>query len=283
MIAGVLLALLTSVSWACGNVMVQRSGRAIGTVRATLWALLLGAVLAGTLSLFLDRPRAPVTAAVIGWTALAAASGLTAYVCLFYTFAHGELSLTAPIISSWSLIASAVSMLVFGERMGPVPLVGAALVFSGVLLVAVGSSRGAGRGPPGRLLVALGAAVGFGLMIPALTHVAPALGELGATSVVYLSEVALGLPIALARRARVAPPGRGSWGLVLATAGAETLGFVSLSFARRFAPLTVVTPVSSLAAALTVLYAWVVLRERPRLLAAAGAALASTGIVVLAL
>jgi drug/metabolite transporter (DMT)-like permease len=283
MIAGVLLGLLTSVSWACGNVLVQRSGRAIGTVRATLWALLAGAVLAGTLSLFLDGPLAAITPAVLGWTALAAVSGLTAYVCLFYTFAHGELSLTVPVISSWSLISSAISMLVFGERLGPVSLVGAALVFSGVLLVAVSSSRGAVRGPPGRLLVALGAAVGFGVMIPALTHVSPALGELRATSVVYLSEVALGLPIALARRASVAPPGRASWALVLATALAETLGFVSLSFARRFAPLTVVTPVSSLAAALTVLYAWVVLRERPRPLAALGAALACAGIVVLAL
>jgi drug/metabolite transporter (DMT)-like permease len=283
MALGVLLALLTSLSWACGNVLVQRSGRAIGTVRATLWALLVGALLAGTLSLFLDHPRQPVTVAVVGWTLLASAAGLTAYVCLFYTFSHGQLSLTVPVISSWSLIASAVAVLVFGERPGPVPLVGAALVFSGVLLVALGSSREAGGGGRGRLLVALGAALGFGVMIPSLTHVTPALGELGATSIVYLTEVALGLPIALATRSSVALPTRAAWPVVLATAGAETMGFVSVSFARRFAPLTVVTPVSSLAAALTVVYAWVVLRERPRPLAAAGAALASTGIVVLAL
>jgi drug/metabolite transporter (DMT)-like permease len=285
MFAGVLLALLTSLSWAGGNVFVQKSGRAVGTVRATGWALLIGALVAGTLSFFLDHPRLPVTGAVVGWTLLSSVAGLTAYVCLFYTFSHGELSLTAPIITSWSLIASVLSMVLFGERLGPVPLTGAALVFSGVTMVAVGSSRASAQGPhPGRrLLVALGAALGFGVMIPALTHVTPALGELRATSIVYLTEVALGLPIALLRGASIAPPPRAAWPLVMATALTETAGFVAVSFARRFAPLAVVTPVSSLASALTLVYAWLVLRERPRPLAAAGAAIASTGIVVLAM
>ena len=85
------------------------------------------------------------------------------------------------------------------------------------------------------------------------------------------------------RGASIAPPPRAAWPLVLATAFTETAGFVAVSFARRFAPLAVVTPVSSLASALTLVYAWLVLRERPRPLAAAGAAIASTGIVVLAM
>ena len=50
----------------------------------------------------------------------------------------------------------------------------------------------------------------------------------------------------------------------------------------RHAPMAVVSPVVSLAAALTVLYAWLVLRERPGRLALAGAALASAGVVLLA-
>jgi drug/metabolite transporter (DMT)-like permease len=120
-------------------------------------------------------------------------------------------------------------------------------------------------------------------MIPALTRVAGAWGAVGAAALVYLLVIALGLPLALALRLDLRPPPRAAWPLVLGTACSETLGFVCVTLARRFAPMSVVTPVSSLAATLTVLYAWAALGERPARLAAAGAALACAGIVILSL
>ncbi|HEU4539334.1 MAG TPA: EamA family transporter, partial [Polyangiaceae bacterium] len=95
-------------------------------------------------------------------------------------------------------------------------------------------------------------------------------------------EIALGVPLARALGVALGPPPRSVWPLVLITGCVETAGFVAIAFARRHAPMAVVAPVSSLASALTVLYAWVVLRERPRRVAAAGAALACAGVVVLA-
>jgi drug/metabolite transporter (DMT)-like permease len=285
-IAGVLLALLTSVSWAFGNVFVQKSGRALGTARATLWALVVGAVCAGGLSLLLGEPRA-VGAADLGWTALAGVAGLLAYACLFAAFERAPLSLAVPLVSSWSLIAGVIAFTVLGERPRPVPLLGAVVVFVGVVLVslAAGGQVASSEGPRrrGALLVPLGAAVGFGVMIPALARVGQAWGALGGTAVVYALVVALGLPLVLAGGRSLRPPHRADWGLVLATGCSETVGFVCVSLARRYAPMTLVTPVSSLAATLTVLYAWVVLRERPPRLAAAGAALACLGVVILSL
>ena len=63
----------------------------------------------------------------------------------------------------------------------------------------------------------------------------------------------------------------------------ETAGFVLLTAAGLVAPLSVVAPVASLAAAFTVVYAFIFLGERPGRLALLGAALASVGVVVLAL
>ena len=51
----------------------------------------------------------------------------------------------------------------------------------------------------------------------------------------------------------------------------------------RRAPVAIVSPFASLAAAFTVLYAWAILRERPRARVLIGAALVSAGVVVLAL
>jgi drug/metabolite transporter (DMT)-like permease len=284
---GVLLALLTSVSWAFGNVFVQKSGRAIGTVRATLWALVVGGTMAGLLSLGLETRQEPITAPVLGWTAVAGLAALLAYGCLFYAFEHAPLTLAVPVVSCWCLIAGVLSFAVFGERPGALALVGASIVFLGVLLVSVGAgNHGGPAGGPrhgAALVIALGAAIGFGVMIPALTRVAGVWGALGATAIVYFLVVALGLPLALVWRIDVRPPPRTAWGLVFATGCSETLGFVCVSLARRFAPMTVVTPVASLAATLTVLYAWLVLAERPPRLAAAGAALACAGVVMLSI
>jgi drug/metabolite transporter (DMT)-like permease len=294
-ILGVLLALLTSVSWAFGNVFVQKSGRAIGTVRATLWALVVGGTAAGVLSLALETRQQPISASVLAWTAAAGLAGLLAYGCLFYAFEHAPLTLAVPVVSCWCLIAGLLSFAVFGERPGALPLVGASIVLAGVLLVSLGAGvSSVNRGGPGgastarmggrgALVIALGAALGFGVMVPALTQVAGVWGPLGATAVVYFVVVALGLPVALVSGIDVRPPPRAAWGLVLATGCSETLGFVCLALARHFAPMTVVTPVSSLAATLTVLYAWLVLDERPPRLAAAGAALACAGVVMLSI
>jgi drug/metabolite transporter (DMT)-like permease len=67
------------------------------------------------------------------------------------------------------------------------------------------------------------------------------------------------------------------------TAAFETAGFVALTLARRHAAMAMVGPLASLAATLTVLYGWLVLRERPGRLAGVGAALACAGVVALAL
>jgi drug/metabolite transporter (DMT)-like permease len=282
-IAGLLLALATSVSWAFGNVLVQKSGRAIGTASATLWALVVGVVAAGGVSLALGEARPVVTGSDLGWTLVTAVAGLLAYACLFRAFEHEALSLAVPIVSSWSLVAGVLSFALFGERVRALPLVGAAVVFCGVLLVALASRSGGAGGARGGLLAPLGAALGFGVMVPALGRVAPVWGPLGATALVYLLVVALGLPLALAAGVPVRRPPPRLWPLLLATGCAETLGFVALSLARRFAPLAVVTPVASLGATLTMVYAWLVLRERPPRMATAGAVLACLGIVILAL
>lgn len=286
MLLGVVLALATSVSWALGNVFVRKSGQAVGAARAMLWALLAGGCLSAALSLVFDDRAGPLRASVIGWTAVAGAAGLVGYACLFYSFEHSPLSIAVPLVSSWSLVAGVFALLVLGERPTPSQIAGALIVVTGVVLVSIGGSR-AEAAPvharrAGAVWAAFGAAAGFGIMVPAMTaRVAPAVGAFGATALVYAVGLLLALPVALALGIPVRPPARRFWPLMLVTGCFETFGFVAVAFASRFAPTAVVAPVSSLAAALTVLYAWGVLRERPDSRAAAGAVLASIGIVVL--
>ncbi len=291
---GVLLALLTSVSWSFANVFIQKSGRALGAARAMLWALLLGALMCGAASMLLDTRSEPITSAVVGWAIAAGLAAVLAYVCLFASFARARLGIAVPLVSSWAVVSAGLSLAVFGEKLGLSQAAGAACVLCGVILVSIGASReevgGAQIGVPtvrgsvgACLAAALGAGVGFGVMVPAMGRIAPATGEFAACAVVYAVAIAIGAPLALALRQDISKPPRLFWPLILATAFTETAGFVAVTLARRYAPAAVTSPVASLAATLTVLYGWFVLKERPGKLVRVGAVLASVGVVVLSL
>ena len=171
-------------------------------------------------------------------------------------------------MSSWAVIAAALSMLVFGERLGG----GAARgrrgcrrrCAGGVALRAGRRARGAAAGgTPRWVIAAVGAAIGFGVLIPAMARLVPMFGSIGAIGVVYVADIALGVPLALAFGIGLRPPPGAAWLPVLAAAFFETAGFACITLGARFAPLALVSPFASLASALTVLYAWTVLRERP--------------------
>jgi drug/metabolite transporter (DMT)-like permease len=285
---GMLLGVGASVCWALANVAVQRASTAIGPYRALLWAQVVGIL--GVLP-FLRVPAAEeVTASTLAWIAGAGVVGLLAYTCMFYAFAHGRLTLAVPIMSSWAVLASALGLTLFGQRLRPLQLVGAAAVIAGAVVVGRHAQReaapaaGGTKGETPRwLLAAIGAACGFGVLIPAMGRLTPLFGSTGAIAVAYGADLAVGLPLAAAARISLAPPPLRVWPAVAFASLFETAGFACITEGGRRAPLAVVSPLASLASALTVLYAWAILRERPSRGVLAGAALVCAGVVVLAL
>jgi drug/metabolite transporter (DMT)-like permease len=133
------------------------------------------------------------------------------------------------------------------------------------------------------VIASVGTAIGFGVLIPAMQVLAPATGRLGVVCVVYAADIVLGLPLALFFRVSLRPPPLDAWGVVALAGIFETAGFVCIALGALYAPLAIVSPLSSLAAAMTFLFAWLVLRERPARPAAVGAALAAIGVLILAL
>ena len=175
--------------------------------------------------------------------------------------------------------------MVLGERPGPLQLVGAAVVFAGVLLVALGS--GHAPGPNARVpsrwarAAAVLAGVGFGVMFPAMSQAAPAFGTFGAATLVYAICLLLAVPVALLARLDLSRPPRSAWPVLFGTGLFETAGLHPADRGRPGGAARVVAPVASLAAAFTVLYALPVPARTPRPPGPAGAVLASVGVVVL--
>jgi drug/metabolite transporter (DMT)-like permease len=285
---GIVLGLGASACWAVANVAVQRSARQVGTFRALVWAQLIG-IACVLPALGLDERPVPLAVAHVPWLIAAGLSALLAFVCLFYAFEHGRLTIAVPVMSSWAVIAAGLSLVLFHESVRGPQLAGAALVVAGAVIVsrfaqAAGDDEAGRAGSPRWLLASFGAAVGFGVLIPAIGVLAPVAGRLGVIIVVYLADIVLGLPLALRYRVSLAPPHTARAWLAVALAGFfETAGFACIAVAAHFAPLALVSPLSSLASTFTVLFAWLVLRERPAPQILLGAALVAAGVVALSL
>jgi drug/metabolite transporter (DMT)-like permease len=286
MLAGVFFGLGASASWAIANVGVQRSARQVGALRAMLWSGLVGLALLAIAVPALGEPVRRPAAVDAAWLVGAAGAALLAYGCMFYAFEHGRLSVAVPVVSSWAVLAGALSLGLLHERVRTAQLAGAGAVVLGAIIVSRYAQHDAGA-PSGTrarwLPAAIGAAVGFGLLIPAIGRLAPVVGSLGAVGAVYAAALALGLPLAWRARASLAPPPARALVSIALTGLFETAGFACIALGGRAAPLAVVSPLSSLASAFTVAYAWIVLRERPPLPVAMGAVIACTGVIALAL
>ena len=287
MLAGILMGLGASACWALANVAVARAGRDIGWFRALLWAQVAGTGMAALASAAVDQTQWALWSSLGGWIALAGVAALIGYGCMFYAFEHGRLTVAVPIMSSWAVISAALAIAVFGERLGGTQLAGGALVVAGALLVSRYAHVAGARSPDGAtprwLLASIGGAIGFGVLIPLMDRLVPAFGSIGAVGAVYVADLVIVVPLALAFRAGLRPPSGAAWWPVLAAGFFETAGFACITFGSRFAPVALVSPFASLASAITVAYAWAVLRERPPRLILVGAALVTAGVVVLAL
>ena len=288
---GIAMGLLASASWAAANVFIQRSGQTLGPFRALVWAQIVGGVALAPLAWFLDQRSGVMDASLMGWIALAFGSAVVAYACMFYAFERGRLSIVVPVMSSWAAISAAVSIGVLHEAVRRSQLAGGALVVAGGVIVSrFSQSAGADHGAAGdprrarrALFTSVGAAVGFGVLIPAIDRLAPVFGRLGAIPFVFLGDLVLGLPLAVLARIDLRPPPRSAWAVVALAGLFETAGFVAISVGVTRAPVAIVSPFAGLASAFTVLFAWLALGERPSPRLLIGAALVCAGVVVLAL
>jgi drug/metabolite transporter (DMT)-like permease len=291
----VLLALGASVCWALANVAVSRSAKRVGAVRGLLWAEVAGGALALVVGTAVDQRAGAFSIATLGLLAGAGVAALVAYLSMFYALEHGRLSIAVPMMSGWAVISAAISVLLLREPVRPSQLAGAALVIAGVALVgshahrsagaAARAAAAAGGGPaavPRWVWASLATAVGFGVLMPFIGRIARVTGSVGSVAAVFGADLLLGLPLAAWFRVDLRLPPRSAV-IPVALAGLfEAAGFVCIALASARATLAVVSPLASLASALTVLYAWVVLRERPHRVALAGAVLACAGVIVLA-
>jgi len=260
------LGLVAALAWGVGDFLARETGRRLGPFRAMLGTNLVGglALTAWLLPAGDLDPARLVSAA--GVTAAAGTAVMLGAGLLFYrALIVGHLALVAPIGASFAAVPVALALLT-GDRPAPVQLAGIAVTFAGVVLAATVPGPGLSqlRAPwraPG-VVEAVGAAVLSGLGFWVLSRSTPDLGGPVMLWLARLTIIAYLLLLAAPLRQPVAIPAGAHWWWLAPVGLLDTLATGAYTVGLAGPAPSVVAILGSLFSAVTVLLAYVVLRER---------------------
>ena len=277
------LALLASLVWGCSDFvggLVSRRVRPLVVVGiAHLLALLaLFVVATATGELSADLGYLP-------WAVAAGATGLIGLVAFYRALSTGTMGIVAPIAGTGAAVPVAVG-LATGDSPSALQLAGIAVACVGVVLAS--GPELSGGDPTGRrpLLLALVAALGFGLVYVFIDKgskhsVVMTLLLMRATSVTLVLCVGLSLLAKGFRPRRTAVPARREIAMIVFVGFTDVGANGLYGLATRHGLVSVVSVLASLYPAVTVLLARVIENERMRRVQGIGVVFALCGVVLL--
>lgn len=255
---GIIYGLIAALGWGAGDFLITRATRQIGWQWTLLLAQLTGIVAIGLVLLGRSDPL-PLWGPAWPMAVAVNLLNLAGTLLLYRAFAIGTLAIVSPISASFAAVTAALALL-DGEQLGAITLAGTGLVIGGVVVVSRGPGKGRAdlRGVP----EAIGVAISFGLFFWLIGDVTATFGiawpvligrivtALGAVMILVLSRPA---------RPRL---GAAHGGLIIAASALDTIAFLSFNTGIATAYVSVVTALASIFSAVTVVLAWLVLRER---------------------
>ena len=268
--SALILGLTAAFGWGIGDFLSRGASREVGYFRSMFYFQFAGLL---ALSLFLGlrgdlATPWPREAAAWGWMALACLLNVIAGLTIYRAFSIGTLAIVSPISASYGGLTGILAFF-SGERIGLVR--GAALiaVVVGLALASAAPSPPAVPGAPKeryRLPPGVGSAIiaslVFGFLFWLLGfHVTP---KFGGTKPIWLFRVTspiLLFALAKIQRADLSLPPLRSWRYLAPTGLLDTLAFTAVTIGLAGGETTLVTVLSSLFSAVTVVIAWVILRE----------------------
>ena len=267
---GILLGLLTAVTWGGADFLARFATHRIGTLRTMLYMQFTGFLL---LSLFMLRfggwghlmdgsgwqPWA--------WGALAGCINACATLSLYRSFEIGKMAVVAPLSASYPVLTVLLSVL-SGESLTVTRGVGIVLTLIGAVTVARGekpsataSAEEAQRSGKG-IGWAVASGIGFGLLFWLLgNHIVPRVGAAQTVWLIRITSVVLTTAIILLAKQPIGLPRDSTRGWVLGMGLLDTSAFVLSNHGMQMEQVSVVSVLGSLYGAVTVALAAIFLRE----------------------
>jgi drug/metabolite transporter (DMT)-like permease len=270
---------VTVVLWASAFVAIRHVGHEISPGALTLGRLLVGSLVLGTVVALRGRPRLPTRR---DWPLLLVC-GLLWFglynVALNAAEQRVDAGTTAMLVNVGPLILALLAGVLLGEGFPRQLVIGSAVAFTGVLVIAAATS-GRSAGPAGVVLCVV-AAASYAVGVVAQK---PLLSRLPALEVTWLA-CAIGtvacLPFAptLAHEAADARVSTVAW-VVYLGAFPTAIAFTTWAYALSRTSAGRMGATTYLVPPVTIVLAWALLGETPALLAVAGGALCLVGVAL---
>jgi drug/metabolite transporter (DMT)-like permease len=274
---GVVYGLMTAIGWGTGDFLLSRVSRQIGLRQALLWAQLLGI---GAIGLVLLVSGDPLPTDLRIWLLAVVVNifNVAGTVLLYRALTIGTLAIVSPITASFAVVTTALAV-AGGERPEPLAFGGALLVVAGVIVVSRAGTDGRAASLRG-VGAAMGAALCYGIFFWMLVPVSAGMGIawpvlVGRVLAVLTALVMLGLA-----RERPCLPPRSTWSALTMAVMFDTGAFLSYNLGIATAYVSVVAALASIFSAVTVILAWLILRERLASLQWAGVAAVIVGVLL---
>ncbi|GAB3269443.1 EamA family transporter [Microbacterium lacusdiani] len=224
-----------------------------------LWGQIGALLAAGAAALAIGGAPAPVD---LAWAALAGTGSALGTAFLYRGLAAGRMSVVAPISAVVSAAVPVVAGVAAGERPAPLVWGGIAVGLVAIWLVArVPPAHAASRtGTAASIRDGVLAGLGFGTAFAAIGQFREEAGLWPNALAMLVAVVVLAAGVLLVRAGIALPPRRAGLALLPGVLGATALTF--FLFATQHGLLTVVSVISALYPAATVILAALVLRER---------------------
>ena len=264
-----------AVCWTVATLCSSRSTKMIGSPSALAWVMIVGLVVIAPLMVTGGVPDA-LGGSELGWLVVAGGGNVLGLLLVYGALRIGKVSIVAPITSTEGAIA-AVLAVATGEVIGVPSGVMLLVIAGGVALASVAPGDGSGAERRATLL-AISAALSFGAGIYATGRLSEALPLVWAmVPARVLGVVAIALPLAATRRLRLT---REALPLVVVAGLCELGGVASFAVGARDS-IAISAVLASQFAALAVLAAYVLFRERISRLQLVGVAAIAVGVAVL--
>lgn len=287
---GVMLGLLAALGWGTADFVARGSTRRIGTIRTLFYMQFIGVVFLSIYLVFsgeFSRIIPGVAPEIWLLAAFTALLGVASSLMLYRSFEVGVLSIVSPVAASYAAI-TVVLALFSGEMLTPMRAAGVVASLVGVVLTTIsGHSAGHDKArarrwtlPPG-IWMAVGASIGYGVTFWLLGFfITPTFGGIMPVWLSRCTTIAVLLLASLTTRVSLNLPERREWISLIGIGILDTLGMVGSTLGVLTEQVSIVTVLSSLFSAVTVVLARIFLHERLEGMQRLGIVLIFAGIVL---
>ena len=287
----IILGLTGALCWGAADFAARFASRRVGAYRTLFFMQFFGFI---ALSLYLKFHGGFFEGIAPGWhpwalAALAGVINMIASLSLYYSFQIGVMSIVAPVSSCYPALTVALAIM-SGEKITALRGAGLAVTLVGVILAATSFAPNTADPKKESAHLAKGvgwaivAALGFGVLFWFLGfYVVPAVGGTISVWVIRLTSFSvLGIAAVPARQSLKLPSG-GVWWLLAAVGVMDTAAFIANNAGLHTGQVSVVSVLASLYGAVTVVLAWIFLREKLERSQWFGIVLIFVGIVLVSL